>query len=209
MAGRILWAYAHPKEAEGLDLPHSVELGVGKVEATLALTRALCGALPDVVINFGVAGAFPASGLEVGDVCLVTQETFADEGLVTQDGFEDLVALKLAEGVEWSADSVWTQRVADVLGEVPRIRGTTVSTISGTDALAAAYADRVQAAVETMEGAAVARVCDAFGVPWVQLRSISNRVGDRERGGWDIRLAKTRLHEAARRLLRSPGFAES
>ena len=77
----------------------------------------------------------------------------------------------------------------------------TVSTISGTDGLAQAYGDRVQPAVESMEGAAVARVCDAFAVPWVQLRSISNRVGDRARGGWDLSLAKARLHEAVRALL--------
>jgi len=196
----ILWAYAHPKEAEGLELSQSVLLGVGKVEATLALTRRLSAETPDVVINFGVAGAFPGAGLEVGDVCLVTQETFADEGLVTKEGFEDLVALKLADRASWSADDAWTQRVAALLGEVPQVRGTTVSTISGTDALAQAYADRVQPAVETMEGAAVARVCEAFAVPWVQLRSVSNRVGERSRGGWDLRLAKTGLHAAVQRV---------
>ncbi len=196
MAGRILWAYAHPNEAQGLELPESVLLGVGKVEATLALTRRLSGRLPDVVVNFGVAGTFPGSGLAVGDVCLVTQETFADEGLVTDAGFDDLLALKLSTRVRWSADDAWTQKVGTLLGAVPRVRGATVSTISGTDALAQAYAERVRPAVETMEGAAVARVCEAFGVPWVQLRSISNRVGDRARGGWDLRLAKTQLHAA-------------
>lgn len=199
----VLWAYAHPKEAEGLELSQSVQLGVGKVEAALALTRRLSAQTPDVIVNFGVAGVFPGAGLKVGDVCLVTQESFADEGLVTEDGFEDLVALKLADRVVWDADAVWTRRVADLLDDVPQVRGTTVSTISGTDALAKAYANRVRPAVETMEGAAVARVCEAFGVPWVQLRSISNRVGDRANGGWDIRLAKTQLHAAVRRVLGS------
>lgn len=201
MAAGILWAYAHPKEAEGLELSECVQLGVGKVEATLALTRRLCGSLPDVVVNFGVAGAFPGAGLKVGDVCLVTRETLADEGLVTDGGFEDLAVLKLADRIEWSADEVWTKRVAALLGEVPQVRGTTVSTISGTDALAEAYAQRVRPAVETMEGAAVARVCESFGVPWVQVRSISNRVGDRARGGWDLRLAKARLHAVVGRVV--------
>lgn len=197
----ILWAYAHPKEAEGLDLPHAIELGVGKIEASLMLTRRLCVRLPEVVIGFGVAGAFPGRGLEVGDVCIVEQETLADEGLVTEGGFEDLVALSLASTQRWTADPEWTARAAGVLPEAPRVRGTTVSTISGTDALASAYAARVNAATESMEGAAVARVCEAFDVPWVQVRSISNRVGERGRGGWDLRLAKARLHEAVRALL--------
>lgn len=197
----ILWAYAHPKEAEGLALPHALELGVGKVEASLALTRRLCAARPEVVLGFGVSGAFPERGLAVGDVCLVEEETFADEGLVTEGGFEDLVGLKLAATRRWAADPEWTARVAAVLPGARRVRGTTVSTISGTDAIASAYAARTHAATESMEGAAVARVCEAFGVPWVQVRSISNRVGDRARGGWDLSLAKARLHEAVRLLL--------
>lgn len=202
LAGRILWAYAHPKEAEGLDLPASLELGVGKVEASLRLSRHLATVSPpELVVNFGVAGVFEGQGLDVGDVCVVSEETLADEGVVTEAGFEDLVALGLAASQRWSADAAWTQRVAKALGDVPRVRGTTVSTISGTDAVAAAYAARTAAAVESMEGAAVARVCEAYGVPWVQVRSISNRVGERSRGGWDLRLAKARLHDAVHRLV--------
>ncbi len=196
-----VWAYAHPKEAEGLDLPEGLLLGVGKVEAALSLTRRLGARLPSAVINVGVAGAYPDHGLDVGDVCIVVEETFADEGVVTPDGFEDLVALSLASTNRWTADAALVRAVSALLPAAPRVRGTTVSTCSGVDARAHAYAERVDAAVETMEGAAVARVCAAFGVPWVQLRGISNRTGDRARGGWDLSLAKHRLHEATRRLL--------
>lgn len=199
----ILWAYAHPKEAEGLDLPDALELGVGKIEASLALTRRLCAGLPEVVVNFGVAGVFPDSGLDVGDVCLVTEETLADEGVVTLDGFADLVELKLADRNVWTANADWAHRLSEALGEPRWVRGTTVSTISGADDVAAAYAERVSPVVESMEGAAVARVCEVFGVPWVQVRSISNRVGERSKGGWDIRRAKATLHDAVRILIGS------
>lgn len=199
----ILWAYAHPKEAEGLELPNGVELGVGKIEASLALTRRLCAGLPELVVNFGVAGVFPGSGLDVGDVCLVTEETLADEGVVTEDGFADLVELKLADRRVWTANADWAHRLSEALGEPRWVRGTTVSTISGTDDVAAAYAERVSSVVESMEGAAVARVCEAFDVPWVQVRSISNRVGERSKGGWDIGRAKAALHDAVRTLLGS------
>ena len=197
----VLWVYAHPKEAAGLELPSGLELGVGKIEATLSLARRLAQDPPAAVVNFGVAGAWARSGLDVGDVCLVVEETLADEGVATADGFEDLRALRLAERVLWSADAALTDRLAATLPGIARVRGTTVSTCSGTDALAQAYAERTQAAVETMEGAAVARVCEAFGVPWAQVRAISNRTGDRDRGGWDLRRAKTQLHAAMQRLL--------
>jgi futalosine hydrolase len=36
-----------------------------------------------------------------------------------------------------------------------------------------------------MEGAAIALACAHAGVPWVQLRAVSNLTGDRDRAGWD------------------------
>ncbi len=191
----ILWVYAHPKEAAGLVLPRGLCLGVGKIEAAATLSRALCARRPRGVVNFGVAGAYAAGGVDVGDVCLVTEETLGDEGVDVGSRFEDLVTLRLADTRVWAADAALTDAVATALpAQVPRVRGVTVSTCSGTDDLAAAYATRVNPAVETMEGAAVARVCELFDVPWAQLRTISNRCGDRERGGWDLRAATARLH---------------
>ena len=52
-----------------------------------------------------------------------------------------------------------------------------------------------------MEGAAVGAVCAALGIPWVQLRVISNRTGDRDRAGWDLDAELAVLHPAVRRLL--------
>ena len=44
-----------------------------------------------------------------------------------------------------------------------------------------------------MEGAAVAAVCKRFEVPLAQLRAVSNRTGDRERGLWDLDRAVANL----------------
>jgi len=92
---------------------------------------------------------------------------------------------------------------------VPVVRGATVSNCSGSDPLALAIARRSGAAVETMEGAAVLQVCAHFGVPVVQLRCVSNRTGDRARGGWDLRGAVDRLHAAVRVLASAQGWEAS
>jgi futalosine hydrolase len=62
---------------------------------------------------------------------------------------------------------------------------------------------RTNAAIETMEGAAVALVCRKLSIPLVQLRSVSNRTGDRERAAWDLDGACAPLHDAVRKLLQA------
>jgi futalosine hydrolase len=54
---------------------------------------------------------------------------------------------------------------------------------------------------ENMEGAAVARVCAAFDLPCLELRSISNRVEDRDTGRWRLKEACAKAGAAVARVL--------
>jgi futalosine hydrolase len=85
----------------------------------------------------------------------------------------------------FAADPVRTAEAARRLA-APIVRGATVSSARARRA-GAALAGRSGAQVETMEGAAVLQVCRELGVPAVQLRCVSNRCGERSRGGWDLR----------------------
>jgi futalosine hydrolase len=67
----------------------------------------------------------------------------------------------------------------------------TVSTCSGTAARGAVLERRFGAICETMEGAAYAHVARLYGVPYLEVRGISNLVEDRDVAVW-------RLQEAAR-----------
>ncbi|MDH3591230.1 MAG: futalosine hydrolase, partial [Planctomycetota bacterium] len=61
--------------------------GVGPVKAAYALTYALATEPADEVVLCGVGGAYPGSGLDVGDVACAASEQFADFGAETPDGF--------------------------------------------------------------------------------------------------------------------------
>lgn len=195
-----LWVYAHPAEAEGLELPLVRCTGVGKIAAAVACTEALIEFRPPLVVNFGVAGAYPG-GPEVGALCMVAREFLADEGVEQEDGFRSMKALKLGEIGPFLADDGATRAVAQRLGGIPVVDGATVSSCSATDARSSEVAARTGAAVESMEGAAVAMAASACGVPWVQLRAVSNRTGDRAKAGWDLDRACAALHDAVRRAL--------
>jgi futalosine hydrolase len=78
----------------------------------------------------------------------------------------------------------------------------TVSTVTGTAPrttdLLARHPDAV---AEAMEGFGVATAAALAGVPYAELRTISNPVGPRDRDAWRIREALDALGEAAARLM--------
>ncbi len=177
-------------------------VGVGKAAAALHTTRLLLAARPAWVLLIGVCGAYAGSGLAVGELCLVAEDRLADEGVAVNGGFLELATMGLGDTGPFAADPVRTAEAARRLA-APIVRGATVSTCSGRDDLALALAGRSGAQVETMEGAAVLLVGRELGVPVVQLRCVSNRCGERSRGGWDLRGAVDRLHAGVRALARA------
>ena len=82
-------------------------------------------------------------------------------------------------------------------------RGTfvTVSCVSGTSRRGDLLARQHQGLCENMEGAAAARVCREFGLPFLELRCVSNLVEERDLRKWRLREACDRCGEAAALLL--------
>jgi futalosine hydrolase len=192
-----LFVHAHPAEADGLSLPRILCLGTGKTAAGIALSRALAIEPVELVVVFGVAGAYPGSGLDVGDVCLVAQDVLADDGVEDEDGFRDLAAMNLGTNGPWLADPVRTGQLAVRL-LIPVVPAATVSTCTATNRASERIAARTSALIETMEGAAIAAACAHANVPWIGVRAISNRTGDRANAGWDLPRAVAALHDAVR-----------
>jgi len=170
--------------------------GVGSVEAAAATARALAGGDVDVVINAGIAGVFPGRG-NVGEAFIVAEELYADFGL------EDGAPLTLPGG----ATLVHQVRASAALIEagrrtaLPLARGLTVNAITTTDATARRLREAYACDVESMEGFAVLRAAELARVPAIEVRGISNIVGDRTRAQWDFRAGSRAAVEALRSLL--------
>ena len=202
--------YAAAAEGDALLKHGAVQLGVGKVAAAVSLCQRLAKARPAGVLLFGVAGAYPArhrsnSKLQVGEVVVVERDGFGDEGVGVADGFLSMSALSLGPRDRvamgpFGLDALASRTAVRVL-EVEVVSATTVSTCSGSEALSAALAMRTEAAIETMEGAAVAYVCEMLSVPLLHVRAISNYCGERSRGEWDLRRACAAVQDAVLRLL--------
>lgn len=178
----ILLVCAVAKELEFLAPRAGVEIlvtGVGPVEAAANVSRALAQGRYDLVINAGIGGAF-ADCAQIGDGVVVTEERL-ELDLESGGAIELPGGLVVADRASSSLD------LSDRLVELgfATLRGITVTRVTTTDATARRLHDG-GAQVETMEGFAVLRSADIAGVPAIELRGISNRVGDRDCSGWDF-----------------------
>lgn len=167
--------------------------GIGAVNAGVALTRFLEREGARSVISCGIAGAYPAAFEEIGlgGVVCAESECYGDLGAHSGAGFLDLRAM----GFPLVGTDVFNELPMGLFPAERRAKFVTVNSCSGDDAGARAMAARTGGSVESMEGAAIAHVAMLYGIPVGEIRGISNRAGNRDRGAWRVREAA----EAAQR----------
>lgn len=168
--------------------------GVGPVNAAHAVTLFLAQADARAIVVCGVGGAYPASGLQVGDVVCAASECYGDLGATSPSGFLDMKALgfPIVDGPVPLFNDLPMQ-VFPVDRRVPFV---TVTSCTGTDGAARDIEARTAGAVESMEGAAVAHVAHLHGVPVGEVRGISNIVTDRDTKAWKLKEAAAAAQEA-------------
>lgn len=168
----------------GLGPGHEVLAGgVGPAAAAAAAGYAVATGGFDLILCAGIGGGF--SPVAVGEVAVASSAVFADLGVETADGFVPLAQI----GGHIQAYPVSPALAVGLADRTGGHVGTivTVATVTGTAAtaahLVAAYPDAV---AEGMEGAGVAAAAARAGVPFAEIRAVSNLVGPRDREKWRI-----------------------
>lgn len=183
--------------------------GIGKANAAAASAVLIEQYQPRRIIITGCGGAYPGSGLAVGDLAIASEELFGDEGTVTPRGWLDLKQMGLP--LLQLGEQNWYGTIPLALHETEKVlqladshglrltrgRFVTVSTCSGTKERGLELARRYQAICENMEGAAISLNALRYGVPCLEIRGISNLVEDRDLSRWEI----DRAVESAQRLV--------
>ena len=179
---------------------HTLQLitGIGPVETALSMSSMLHKHCLDIdaVINFGIAGAYFSSDdgqqVEMLDICLAKQEVFGDLGIYLEDRVERFAA-ELAVRDRFVMNTPLLSAAGSALEKSGFVykQGifVTVSCASGTQKRGRMLRRQYQGLCENMEGAAVARVCEEFSKPCLEVRCISNMVEDRNRMNWKLRQA--------------------
>ncbi|MFD0497462.1 futalosine hydrolase [Streptomyces rhizosphaericus] len=144
------------------------------------------GAAPEAAGSRGAApGAAATATAHLGSVVVADAIVAADLGAETPDGFAAVTDLGFGT-VEHLPPAPLVAAVAEATDAV---RGTvlTVSTVTGSAERAAELLRRHPRAVaEAMEGFGVAEAAAAQAVPALEVRTVSNAVGPRDRAAWRI-----------------------
>lgn len=193
--------------------------GIGKTNAAHAATLLLEKYSPELIILFGIGGAYPSADLKIGDIVIAKKETYGDEGIMNKNGFHgaESIGIPLLKKDrkkyfnEFPLDKKLVRRSVSVLKLAPlplnpNVKSgnfITVSTCTGTRKRALELEKRYNAICENMEGAAVAHIAAAYGASLLEIRGISNIVEDRNKDKWDLRLAAYNCQKAVMELLKS------
>ncbi|WP_026688528.1 futalosine hydrolase [Alteribacter aurantiacus] len=171
--------------------------GVGVAAAAANTATALASGLYDLVINMGIGGGFKEVA-KVGDLVVGTKSIAADLGAELPNGFIPIDELgfgsAVIEGDQEKGEILLHACNRNVhLGDV-----LTLNTVTGTEETANKLRTKhPKSLCEAMEGFGVATAAKEAGVPFLEVRAISNPVGPRDREAWKIKEALSRLTEAS------------
>ena len=198
---RILLVAATEAEiAEMARRPREIDVlitGVGMVATAAQTSRALARARYDLALNIGVCGSFDRA-LAPGSVVHVVSDRIAELGAEDDNGFLTLDDLELP-GEPVFVNAAPPANAA--LLRLPSVSGITVNTVHGNERSIEAVLRRFAPQVESMEGAAFMYACLISGVPFAQVRAVSNIVEKRNREAWQMGEAIGSLGRAAHSIL--------
>jgi futalosine hydrolase len=188
---------------------HDVDVlttGVGMIATAAWCSRTFAAEHYDVALNVGLCGSFDA-GLTAPDVVHVTSDRIAELGAEDGDDFLTIHQLQLLGENEFPFDGGLLVNTnpppLPPLAALRTVSGITVNTVHGNERTIAAVRDRYDPDVESMEGAAFMYASLIAGVPFAQVRAVSNAVTRRNRGAWRIDEAIRALGEQSVKLLES------
>lgn len=176
--------------------------GVGLMASTFALTKELVTNRPHFVMQAGVAGSLQAAQ-PLAQVVAVKSECIGDLGVKEASTFHSLFDLKLlsTNALPWQKSRLLNRH--DILLEtgLPLVDGVTVNEISTSQETITYYRDQLHVQVESMEGAALHYAALMEKIPFLQLRSLSNFIGERDKAKWKMKEAIHHLNQSLQKIL--------
>jgi len=171
--------------------------GIGSVATSWSVKNWIdLNGKPDIAINGGIAGSYKED-YPNGEVVMPVSDCFADSGIedgekfltLSEAGLLDANKFPYHDGVLHS-DAVYLKKLS---GIVKPVRAITVNTSSGSSSTIKKNIEKYNPDIETMEGATFFYLCSLENIPFLALRSISNRVEPRNKKNWNIPLALNSL----------------
>ncbi len=170
--------------------------GVGMMATTYSLTRAILNKRPDFIFQAGVAGCLDKT-LPLTKIVLIEKENIGDLGVEENRSFKTLFDLALLDhnSFPWQNGKLVNNIDALKSAGLTVVDGVTVNEISTNPERIAYYKNQLGSSVESMEGAALHYTALHEKIPFLQMRSLSNFAGERDKSKWEIKAAIDNLNQ--------------
>lgn len=177
-----------------------ISTGVGITSTSYHLTKSL--SIPerdyDLVINVGIAGTF-SEKYSLGTVVRVTKEQFGDAGIENRLGFQTLFQFDVLDSntVPFKDGALFAPylnfEIENALASLPKVSSITNRILPNES----------DCDIENMEGAAFFYVALMEKVPFLEIRAVSNMVGERDKTKWETQKALNNLKESCKELFKT------
>lgn len=169
--------------------------GIGSLQTCFQLCQNIALLQPDWVIQVGIGGSFRPNLLP-GSVVGISSEYLGDLGVEESEDFSDAFDMGFIQPNQVPFhQKALVNPYWDKIGykDIKLEKAVTVNEISTSPSRIQSLLQRYQPGIESMEGAALHLACLQLNQPFLQLRAVSNLVGERNKSHWNIPLALKNL----------------
>jgi futalosine hydrolase len=180
--------------------------GIGAAPSVYNMLKAIVQCQPSMLIQAGIAGCF-ARKYPLGEVLVVKEERFADLGVEEHKQWKSVFDMGfIAPGQKpfTNGSLINPHKKIQGIAGMEAVAGVTVNEVT-TNKNRIRLLKSQGAVVESMEGAALHYVALMEKVPFLQIRSISNYVGERDKGKWNFKDAIGNLNKELVRIAEQIG----
>jgi futalosine hydrolase len=150
----------------------------------------------DLIIQVGVSGTY-SNKFTLGEAVVVEKDCFADLAVIENKILKSVFDLGLADENEFPFKEGWLLNQSDLIQYKNKTSALTVNLLSDESAHINHLLQKYDADIESMEGAVLHYIGLKKNISFLQIRGISNQVGERDKTKWKM----TEAIESSNRLL--------
>lgn len=187
------------------DLPEDIDVvitGIGLTAATYSLTKQLQFKRPELIIQAGIGGCYNKN-IALGSVLAIKKEIVADQAVTEKAVLKTMFDLGLLGQNQYPYTKGWLENKTELLKKIKlkKVTGISVNEITTSSKKIKQYEEKFKPVVESMEGAALHYVALMEKIPFLQIRSVSNYAGERNKKNWKMKESIINLNLELTRLL--------
>lgn len=164
------------------------ESGVGILASCFSISKVIYERKPDLIIQAGIAGTFNEKET-LSKVVVIKEEVLGDTGVEESGMFKDLfdINLQSKDLFPFSNKRLINPKIEKLnYLKLDEVTGITINEITTRLKRINQLKTKYNAEVESMEGASLHYCCLQSSTSFIQIRAISNYIGERDKSKWEF-----------------------